>query len=298
MIILYTAMTIPTKQNKRGVMLPVYGMGTWSFGGKRTHDSTNDDESNIASMVSCFKAGVRHVDTAELYADGYAERLVGEAIRRSGVSREDFFVTSKVAGDCRSRNEIREACEASLRRLGFKYLDLYLLHWRPECISLQDSIEALNELVDQGLVKHIGVSNFSRKSLEQAERLSKAPIFCDQVHYSLKVREVEQDGLPEYCREQGIFLVAYRPLEKGLFAEDTPAILYELSSKYGKTPTQIALNWLVSKPYVVALAKTSDSRHLEENLGAFGWNLDPADIERLSRDFPEQETISSVRRLG
>ena len=193
---------------------------------------------------------------------------------------------------------IPASCKKSLKRLGTDYLDLYLLHEFSTVCPLKEAVEALDALVDDGLVKHIGVSNFGKNHLQEAQKLSKHGIVCDQVHYNLQVREVEKTGLLNYCQRNDVLLVAYRPVQQGRLLEKIPALMEELCLKYQKTPAQIALNWLISQKNVVTIAKTSNPAHLKENLGGLRWALTEGDVERLRKDYPDQLMVSDLIPLG
>ena len=288
-------MDIPVKKLKNGFTLPEFGLGTWQMGGRDVANSGNDAK-DIAGVRAAIDAGITHLDTAESYGDGHAEEIIGEAIQ--GMNREKLFITSKVSEDNHTCEGIPTSCKKTLKRLGTDYLDLYLLHAFSTTCPLEEAVEALDALVDEGLVKHIGVSNFGVEHLKEAQGYSKHPIVCNQVHYNLQVREVEKEGLLDYCQKNDVLLVAYRPVEKGKLLEDVPKIMEEMCVKYQKTPAQIAINWLISQQSVVTIAKTSDPVHLKENLGGLGWNLTEGDIELLRKEYPGQVFISDVIALG
>ena len=148
------------------------------------------------------------------------------------------------------------------------------------------------------LIKHIGVCNFNKEHLAEAQSYTKNKIVCNQVHYNLMFREPEQDGLVEYCQNNDVFLSAWRPIGKGNLLEEIPLVAQEMCDKYKKTPAQIAINWLVSQPYVITLSKTRHPDHLNENLGALGWQMDSEDIEQLRKEYPNQQYISDAVPLG
>lgn len=289
-------MNIPTKKLKNGAGMPVYGLGTWQMGGKTEHDLSNDDEADIKGIRQAIESGVTHIDTAEVYADGYSEILVGKAIL--GYDRPKLFIVSKVQSKNMSYDGILNSCKKSLERLGIEYLDLYLLHRYNSELPLKESMLALDELVYNGLVKNIGVCNFTKEHLAEAQSYTKNKIICNQVHLNLIFREPERTGLLSYCQKNDIFLSAWRPVEKGKILEDIPKILKEMCDKYQKTPAQIAINWLISQPYVITLSKTTNLDHLQENLGALNWQMEPVDIETLKNEYPGQKDISDAVSLG
>lgn len=288
-------MEIPSKQLKSGFNLPVYGIGTWKMGGGWKADHSKDSQ-EIAAIQAALDRGVSHIDTAEIYGLGHTEELVGQAIRK--YQRSKVFLVSKVEEKNFGYDGVLNACENSLKRLGTDYLDLYLLHWFSSVTPLKETIRGLDRLVREGLVKNIGVSNFGVDHLAEAQSYSTYKIICDQVHYNLQVREPEKKGLLSYCQQNDVFIVAYRPVEKGLIFKKVPEVLRLMAEKYGKTPAQIAINWLISQPLVVTIAKTSKLNHLEENLGALGWQMASVDIEQLRREFPGQRDLSDLVELG
>lgn len=282
---------------KSGCRIPRVGFGTWSIGGKKRGEDYDlrQDEEDRKVLRGAWILSTDHFDTAEKYADGHAERLLGEVI--GTISRSGLFLTSKVDVPNMRAGRIREACEATLDRLGTSYLDLYLLHSGTDEVPLEELIRAMDGLVEAGLVRHIGVSNFSRDRLARAHALSAYGMSCNQVHYSLVVRDAERSGLLAYCQAEEIPLIAYRGVEKGKMANHPPEVLARLAVKYGKTPTQIALAWLTSQPMVGALIFSRDRRHQIENVAGCDVRLDPEDIELLRRDFPDQVDISPVSPL-
>jgi len=282
-------MNIPTKKLKDGFEMPVYGLGTWQMGGKMSHDPDNDDATDIKAIQSAIDLGVRHIDTAEVYADGYAEILVGKAIQ--DYDRSNLFLVSKVYSNHMTYDALIQACKDSLIRMKTDYLDLYLLHRYPET-TLKEAMRALDTLKEEGLIKNIGISNFNVERMKEAQANSKYKIVANQVHLNLKYRESEQKGVLKYCQEQDVMLIAWRPTQKGFLLEKIPPILQATCEKYGKTPAQIAINWLISQKSVVTLAKTSNVRHLKENVGAVDWIMEKEDIEMLRNEFPNQESIS------
>lgn len=291
-------MIIPTKKLNNGFEIPVYGLGTWQMGGRSERDLLNDDQADIEAINNAIKSGIIHIDTAESYANGHSEELIAQAIKENNINRKDLFIVSKVHGSNQGYDGVINACKKSLERLNTNYLDLYLLHRFPENFSLKETMRALVELKDMGLVKNIGVSNFNVEHLKEAQSYSKHPIVCNQVHYNLRVREIEQSGLLKYCQENDIMIVAYRPTEKSKLFETTSKIIEDICKKYNKTFIQIGINWLISQPNVVTLSKTRNPKHLEENLGAIGWQMEQEDIEKLRNEFPNQVDVSDVVPLG
>ncbi|MGD0330054.1 MAG: aldo/keto reductase [Nitrososphaeria archaeon] len=253
--------------------IDVLGFGTYRIG---ETIGLSSDESNIKALKKAFELGYRLIDTAEEYAAGHTEELIGKALRY--VERDNFFITSKVWTNHLHYGDVIKACEGSLRRLQVKCIDLYLIHWPNSQVPIKETVSALEKLVDDGKIKYIGVSNFSAEELKEAmECTSKHQIVANQVRYSLLDKEPEVDLLP-FAKENNVRIIAYTPLERGHIRIP---MLRELSSKYVKTENQIALNYLICKGSV-PIPKAVHEEHMIENLGAVGWRLSDEDVEKLS----------------
>lgn len=280
-------MKIPTKKLKNGFEIPVFGLGTWQMGGRETRNPENDDKKDIVAMQEAINLGVTHIDTAESYADGHAETLVGEAIK--DFERKRLLITSKIRPQNLKYEDVLKSCEESLKRLQTDYLDLYLIHSPNLEVPIEETLKAFDKLVEEGLVKNMGVSNFKTERLIEAQKHTNNKIVVNQVYYNLVIREPEHEGLLKCCQENDVILEAYRPIEKGAILVDPPEILNEMTKKYDKTPAQIVINWLISQTNVTTLTKTSNINHLKENIGSIGWQMDTVDIEKLRKDFPNQQ---------
>lgn len=276
---------IPSKELKSGFSLPVLGLGTWQIGGRFEKDPNCDKNQEIENIQKIIAKGVTHIDTAESYADGFTEEIVGEAIK--SFPRNKIFLTSKVSSGNLHHDQVLLSFKNSLKRLQTDYLDLYLIHAPNPEIPLSESVKALNFLQKRGTVKNIGISNANTKSLKETISASAYPIVVNQVYYGLINREPEAEGVLRFCQENDILLTAYRPLEKGALLENTK-FLKPLCEKYQKTPAQIVLNFLISQKNVTVITKMTNPEHLEENLGALGWVLEPKDLEDLKSNYPNQ----------
>ena len=259
-----------------GSPIPVIGLGTWRMGGGTEPDPTGD-ASVLYAIHAALEMGYTHIDTAEMYAGGHTEELVGQAIR--DFDRRSLFITSKVWHTNLRYPAVLRACENSLRRLGTDYLDLYLIHWPDSAIPLVETFEGLNELVETGKVRHLGVSNFDLDMLMQAHHLSATPLATNQVPYSVLNRTSAQNGILAYCQQNGIILTAYTPVEKGRVHE--LAELNALAGRIGATTTQIALSWLINQPNVITIPKSLHVEHLRENLAALELELGEDDLAIL-----------------
>lgn len=254
------------------------GLGTWDIGGGVSPDYSRDKD-HILNLETAIDMGYSHIDTAEYYASGHTEELVGEAVK--SFSRENLFIVSKVWPDHLDKKELPKALKRSLKRLKTDYIDLYLIHWPNPNIPVKESLDAMAELKKAGLIKHIGVSNFNKNLLNEAMRVSSEPILFDQVLYNIVDREPERELLP-FCQENDVILTAYTPLRRGNLTSNTEKALKDISQKYNSTIFQIMLAWLLTKKGVIAIPKASSKLHLQENLKATDINLSPEDIERLN----------------
>ena len=262
-----------------GIRIPKIGFGTWSIGGKSGADPSSDTKS-LSALRSALDLGYTHFDTAEIYANGHAEELLGEAIRASGKKREDLLITSKVAPMHLRYEDVLKACHRSLQRLGLDYLDIYLVHWPNPLIRLEDTFPALNKLVKEGKVKHIGVSNFKLKKLKRAQELCETPIITDQVPYRLPDRAYAENGVLEYCQQNNILLTAYSPI-KFRSVKVNPT-LKAIANDHSASPFQIALAWLISQPRVITIPMSFNPVHQKENLLATEIELSSDEIDQLN----------------
>ena len=254
-----------------GVKVSVIGQGTWGMG-----ESRRTEKDEIAALRLGFELGMTHIDTAEMYADGGSERVVGRAVegRRAGV-----FITTKVWPDNASYAGTLKACEQSLRRLRTDYVDLYLLHW-PSTHPIRETMRAMEELVGRGQIRFIGVSNFDVSELKAAQAiLTRERLACNQVLYHLRNRKIEGDLLP-YCETHNIEVVGYTPLAKGGFHK---GLVAEIARKYSRTPRQVALNFLTRCPSLFTIPKASQAEHVRENAAALDFTLSPDDLKATDR---------------
>ena len=265
-------MRYETVQN---LSIPKIGFGTWTIGGEGSPDPTRVTRS-LAALRSALELGYTHFDTAEGYAAGHAEELLGRAILSSGLSRSALFITSKVSPEHLGYADVLRSCGNSLRRLVLDYLDLYLIHWPGRGMDLADTFRALNQLVANGKVRHLGVSNFNLKLLKSAVSLSETQLLTDQVSYSLPDRTYVENGVLAYCQENNILLTAYSPVKRRFISDNKS--LQELASRRGVTPQQIALAWLVQQPHVITIPMSFDPQHQAENLAAADIVLSEAEL--------------------
>ncbi len=254
--------------------MPALGLGTWRMG-----ESPRRRAQELDALKYGLDLGYPMIDTAEMYGDGGAEEIVGEAIAGRSVRP---FIVSKVYPHNASRAGTIAACERSLKRMRIERIDLYLLHWRGGA-RIEETFEAFQRLRDAGKIGDFGVSNFDLEEMEDAAHLDKGLNASNQVLYCLSRRGPEYDLLP-WMRKRSIPLMAYSPLDQGSLLHE-PA-LKKLADGLGCTPAQLAIAWLLAQPGVVAIPKSSTRDRVKENLAAVDLALTPQTLAALDRAFP------------
>jgi 2,5-diketo-D-gluconate reductase B len=241
--------------------VPAIGMGTLRL----------SDQDCPRSFFQAPELGYCYIDTARMYNN---EEKIGEALQQSGVPRSELFLTSKIWSDDLTPLGVFSNTEQSLRLLRTDYLDLLLIHWPNPTFPLEKTLAAMQELQQQGKIRHLGVSNFPPSLCRRACEL--APVFCNQVEYH---PWLNQDRLLALAREKDLLLTAYAPLTQGgIFTE---LVLQDLSRKYNKTSGQIALRWLIQQDQVAAIPKAAKRGHQQVNLDIFDFELSPEDMARI-----------------
>jgi diketogulonate reductase-like aldo/keto reductase len=268
-------MPIRTIALPSGENIPVLGQGTWHF----AEDSRRRPD-EIAALREGIDLGMTLIDTAEMYADGAAEELVGEAIAGR---REQVFLVGKVLPGNASHWKTIAACERSLKRLGTDRIDLYLLHWRGGT-PLKETVGAFEALQKVGKIRHWGVSNFDVEDLEELQALDHGKeLATNQVVYNLTRRGIEWDLLP-WCHDREIPVMAYSPIEQGDLSKD--ATLKKVAERHDATPAQIALAWVLRLDGIIAIPKSGKPSHVRENFATLDLHLTAPDLEDLDRSFP------------
>jgi len=249
------------------VLMPALGFGTWQL----------ENGTAVPLVEKALEVGYRHIDTAQIYGN---ERDVGTAIRNSGIKRDDLFVTTKVWIDQFADGDLQRSAEISLEKLGLDHVDLLLLHWPKPDVPLAETLGALNEVRAKGWTRAIGLSNFPSAQLEEAAKLSDAPIATDQVEYhpylSLKTLKAKADAL-------GVSITAWSPLAQGKVAQDP--LLIDIGRAHGKTPGQVTLRWIIQQG-IIAIPRTSNPKRVEENFDILDFELtdrEMAEIHGLAR---------------
>lgn len=246
-----------------GASIPALGFGTFRMPGAEVLDI----------LPQAIQAGFRHVDTAQIYRN---EAEVGEAIVKSGVSRGDIFLTTKVWVDKFRHDAFIASVDESLQKLRTDHVDLLLLHWPNEEVPLAEQIGNLNEVAEAGKARHIGVSNYNTALMAEAVRLSQAPIVTNQVEYH---PYLDQTPVLEAARAAGMSITAYYAMADGKVVSDP--VLTEIGKAHGKTAAQVVLRWLVQQPGVITLSKTATVSRLAENLAIFDFELSETEMQAI-----------------
>lgn len=269
-----------------GQQIPVLGQGTWCMG-----DDTRHRAEELDALRTGLDLGLTLIDTAEMYGDGASEALVADAIAGR---REEVFLVSKVLPENASRRGVIAACERSLQRLRTDHLDLYLLHWRGR-VPLEETVEAFTRLVDDGKIRHWGVSNFDVADMEELIGISgdTGPA-VNQVLYNLTRRGIEYDLLP-WCRQRGIAVMAYSPVEQGRLIEHPE--LQRIGRRHGITPAQLALAWVIRQEGVIAIPKAAHAAHVQENRAALDIALTEEDLAALNRAYAPPQSARPLEMI-
>ncbi|MEI0446665.1 aldo/keto reductase [Brachyspira intermedia] len=269
---------------KSGNKIPNFGIGTWGLG-----ENEDKKEKEIKSVVFALHNGIRLIDTAEMYGNGGAERIVGEALKTADINRDELFIVSKVYPHNAGRDKIFDSLKASLKRLGLDYLDMYLLHWRGR-VPLRETVECMEEAKKEELIKDWGVSNFDVDDMKELESLKDGDkCTVNQVLYHLGSRGVDYSLAP-YMEERNIALMAYCPLaQAGGLGKDIlkNKTLLSIAKKHNAAPSQIALAFIMSFNSKIAIPKSSNKKHIIENIESQKIKLDDEDIALINKEFPK-----------
>ncbi|MDO8359127.1 MAG: aldo/keto reductase [Devosia sp.] len=268
-----------------GEIVPALGQGTWMMG-----ETAARRADEVRALQAGIDLGLTLIDTAEMYADGGAEAVTGEAIAGR---RDEVFLVSKVLPSHASRTATIAACEQSLRRLGVETIDLYLLHWRGGH-PLADTIAGFEALQKAGKIRHWGVSNFDAGDMEKLLAAGGSAVASNQVLYNLTRRGIEYDLLP-WSAKHKVPIMAYSPIEQGRLAKNRA--LAEIAAGHAATPAQIALAFVLSRPNVIAIPKAGTEAHVRDNRAAADIVLTVADLAALDAAFPPPRRKSSLEMI-
>lgn len=250
-------------QLPNGAEMPALGLGTYKLEGRPGY----------AVLRQALEIGYRHVDTAEAYGN---ETEVGDAIRDSQIDREEFFITTKIWPTHFKKKFMQLAAESSLRKLQCDHVDLILLHWPSEKIPLEETLEALGAILDQGLTRAVGVSNFSAEMVHKIKHAYGIPLACSQIEYHALLDQRDSINL---ARESEIVTVAYSPLAQGRLSSEP--VLQEIGEEHGRTASQIGLRWLMQQEGVGAIPKASRTTSLTQNFDIFDFELSSDEMNRI-----------------
>lgn len=274
--------------------LPAIGQGTMGIGGYYTGDTTNDNACLKALQLG-IESGMTLIDTAEAYGAGHAEELVGQAIKNH---RKKVFIASKVSPEHLTYDNTISSCEGSLRRLQTNYIDIYQIHWPNPAVPLEETLRAMEKLVEEGKIKHVGVSNFSLKQVKLANKILHNSVVSIQTEYNLFDRTAEEEILP-YCKQEGISLLAYSPLDNGKTLKNSNKIsaLQQIAEKYDKTINQVTLRWLTLPSPVIVISKAISVTHIKENASSTNFTLAEEDIRLISKTFVQPRISIPTDRI-
>lgn len=242
------------------IRIPQLGLGTWNLGSKAT-----------PAIRYALESGYRHFDTADVYR---THTHFAEAIPRSGVAREDIFIVTKLWSHSMAGNTVEPAVERFLQELGTEYIDLLLIHWPSSNVPVEETIGAMEKVRNAGKIRSIGVSNFNVAKMQEALATGVA-VVNNQIEYNLNRQPQDVLG---FCREAGVTVTAYSPLERGSQAQE--ALAAELARKYSGTREQVLINWVMGKG-MIAIPRSSNPKHIESNLRSLEWKMEEADIVKL-----------------
>lgn len=274
--------TMPMVTLPDGARVPALGLGTWRMG-----EQARSRRHEVDAVRLALELGYRLIDTAEMYGEGGAEEVVGEAlagaIADGVVTRDEVFVVTKVYPHNASRKGVAEACGRSLARLRLDHVDLYLLHW-PGSHPITETIAGFEALAASGRIRRWGVSNFDAKGMSRIWRASGGTgCAVNQVYYSASQRGIEHDLLP-WQREHAVPTMAYCPIDQGALATDQA--FTEIGARHGVSAAQAALAWVIREPDVIAIPKAVSAPHLRDNFAAAGLRLTARDLTEIEIAFP------------
>ena len=239
-----------------GARIPSIGLGTYTLEG----------ETCVDMVAKAIEAGYRHIDTARMYGN---EAEIGEGIRQSGIDRSALFVTTKIWWTDLTGDALIASAREAVEALAVGAVDLLLIHWPNLDVPLEESIDALNRTVGEGLTNHIGLANFTSAMVDEAAAMSTRPLVCNQVEYH---PFLSQDDVLSACRRNGRAMIAYSPIGQGGEVLGHP-VVREAAERHGKSPAQIVLRWEIEQGMVGAIPRTTSPARLKENLDIFDFSL-------------------------
>ncbi len=267
------------------------GLGTWLIGGDVVANEQNDDEKDINAIIYAINNGINHIDTSESYSNGKSEEIVGQALRH--IDRKTVFIATKVREWNLQYDDLINSCYNSLKRLQTEYIDLYYIHKQNPNIDIKETCRALNYLLDKGLIKEIGLSNVGISTIKKYNKYLNKKIYAVQNQYNLICRESQNKKIIEYCTNNSIKFIAWRPIvlsypgvKDKFYSEGTYPILDRISKKYNKTNIQVAIKWLTQQNNVYIIFKSNNINHINQILETNNFSLLKEDWDILNTDFP------------
>ena len=261
------------------------------MGGDIKPDPNNDDDKDISAIKYALSNGINHIDTSESYSGGKSEELVGAAIK--DFNRESLFIATKVREWNLEYNKIIDSCYQSLKRLNTSYIDLYYIHKQNESANIKEICRALNFLIDKGVIKNVGLSNVGIKTIKEYNKYLNKKVYAVQNQYNLVCRESVKKGILEYCRDNKIKFICWRPImltypqcKNPWYETGNYPIMDRISQKYGITNVQLAAKWLLDQDNVYIIFKSNNINHIREILDVMDFKLDKKDWEDLNKNFP------------
>ncbi|MCC7303857.1 aldo/keto reductase [bacterium] len=293
----YRQKPIPTFTTLNGIELPQLGIGTSGIGGYwyGLHPYV-DDIGDTDQLRHALSKGMSYIDTCLMYGGGHSVEVVGKAIKN--IPRADIFINGKLTRpngvELQSIKEVEEQCNRYLKILGVEHLDQFQIHSQKTLgnVPEEDVIQKIGELITVGKVKNWGVSNYTYEDLLTVRNVIKEPLLSNEIPFGVFNRDYEKDGTLPYMQQNNIATIAYFTVKMGgmqidqFFGTDKDTLLAKLAEKYKKTPVQIAINWVINHPRTMALIKSTNGTHVNENVGAIGWEMEEKDYELLGEESP------------
>lgn len=267
-----------TLKTSSGKPLHPIGIGTWGIGGT-WEPVRGSEETGIRSIQYSLTKGQNHIDSGEIYGGGYTDEIIGQAIK--GVKRENIYLADKLWETSVARGKVRPALELMLKKLGSNYLDLLYIHKPWDDYPWREAIPQIDDLIDEGVVRHFGVSNFNVEQMREAAGLSKHPIAATQLYFNALHRQTVSREMSDYCEINNIQIVAYRPLERGDVSKNET--LQSIAKSHNATPTQISLAWLICQN-IFPIPRASSKVYIEQNLASI-------DIKLSSKEMSVVESL-------
>lgn len=267
------------------------GLGTWLLGGDVKENPNNDDEKDINAIIYALKSGINHIDTSESYSGGKSEKLIGEAIKN--FDRDKLFIATKVREWNLTYDNIISSCCNSLKRLQTDYVDLFYIHKQNKDVNIKSVCEALNYLLAKGLIKNVGLSNVGVETIQKYNKYLTKKIYAVQNQYNLICRESQKKGVIDYCRENNIKFICWRPVllsypgaKDPMYNKGTYPILDNIAKKYNVSNIQVVAKWLLQQDNVYIVFKSNNCEHIKEILETNKFCLSDDDWNELNDNFP------------